>query len=289
VPAAELARRGAREESPVIDEPFDAGGGHHEITDDGTGVLVLSSDEARPVAAILALRRFNARYRGLPHTASREQKKAIIAEMIAVLKANPNLIARAGTPLGDPPNLGEIAAHGGQTQRFQPKSGNPSYAQLWELESEHVIPRSYADALFAAFDLPAVSETEYKAMHTVLIYKGAADRKTEGEGGDNRVYHAIQAAAHELKGEVGRTRPTQRDRAAGLLRATIKRLYGEYAANARARTYEAIVEEHAAPLAESTHGAIRGTPAAPPHARVDMAFNVQLLDTTEMLLRRVGG
>ena len=113
------------------------------------------------------------------------------------------------------------------------------------------------------------------------------DARPRGGGGDNSVYRELQGAAHALKGEVGGPAPAQRSRAAELLRGTINRLYKAYADNARERTDEAIVEEHAAPLGGSTHGAIRGRPAAPPHARVDMAFNVQLLDTTEMLLGRM--
>ena len=132
----------------MIDEPFDAGGEHHEITDDGTGVLVLSSRQAQAVAAIGALKGLNRRYRALPHNASRAQKRGVIDEMIEVLKANPTLIVRGPTPLGDPPSLGEIAAHSGQTRSCR-RPATPSSHSSGSFESEHVIPRSYANALFA--------------------------------------------------------------------------------------------------------------------------------------------
>jgi hypothetical protein len=272
---------------PVIDEPFDVEGEHHDIVDDGTGTLVLSSPTNRPLSAIPALRRLYSEYRALPPTASKAQRQRIIRDMIAILEAHPDLITGSQERLGDPPNLGEVAPHRSQTKRFQPKSGRPQYARLWELESEHVIPRSYANALFAAFELPEVTEGEYEAMHTVLIYKGAADVKTEGIGGDNTVYRTLREAASEITAEGAKTRQSQRVRAVEYATTKAHELYEAYAANARVRTYEAIVVENAAPIDTSTHGAVRGTPPAPARSRVDDAFELQVNDTTEMLDRRL--
>jgi hypothetical protein len=274
-------------EGPVIDEPFDVEGEHHDLVDDGTGTLVLSSSTTRPVSAIPVLRRLYTAYRALPPTASKAQRERIIQEMIAVLKQHPDLVVRSAEHLGDPPNLGDVGPHSSQTKRFQPQSGKPQYARLWELESEHVIPRSYANALFAAFELPEVTGPEYEAMHTVLIYKGAADIKTEGSGGDNTVYKTLREAAHAIRAEGLKTEPSRRARAVEFATAKVHELYEAYAANARARTYEAIVVENVAPIENSTHGAVRGTPPAPSRSRVDDAFEAQVADTTAMLDRRL--
>jgi predicted transcriptional regulator len=271
----------------VIEEPFDVGGEHHEITDDGSGVLILTSSKPRAISDIAALRGLYARYRILQRRGSLAQKKAVIAEMIELLKQNSRLVGLATKQLGDAPNLGEIAPHRSQTPRFLPAAGEAQFARLWELESEHVIPRSYADALFAAFELPGVNETEYRAMHTILIYKGAADVKTEGTGGDNSVYRTLQGATREFTSEAVRTRPSERARARAYVHTTATRLYAQYAANARERTYEAIVSEHDATIGESTHGEVRGRPAAPPAARVDQAFEAQVGDTIGMLDSRL--
>jgi hypothetical protein len=227
-------------------------------------------------------------YTSLPLDATTAERRRIIRAMIALIRANPALLAElADEGLGDPPNLGDVRPHRSQTQRFQPRGGNPAYAPLWEVLSEHVIPRSFVDALFAAFSLGGVTSGEYGGMHTILIYKGAAGKKTNLTGGDNTVYQELQEAAAAIMGEVGATTPADRARAFDFAKGTVIGLFEAYATNALDRTYEAIVEEHAEPNGSSTNGAIRGTPAAPPRAKVDDAYGRQAADAANMLGRRL--
>ena len=122
-------------------------------------------------------------------------------------------------------------------------------------------------------------------MHTVLIYKGAADVKTEGAGGDNTVYRTLTEAAREvMEVAMASSNPAAHfDAAMG----TILRLFESYASNAIDRTFEAIVEEHAKPNGQSTNGDIRKCPAAPARAAVQSAFRLQAQDASTMLSGRL--
>ena len=216
---------------------------------------MVASDE-EPVSAIQQLGDLHREYRALPPDATITERRRIIRAMIRLIRDDPSLLAQLSSQgLGDAPSLGDVGPHQAQPPRFQPPGGNPSYAALWELESEHVIPQSYVSGLFAAFNLATVTSSEYRRMRTVLIYKGAADVKTEGAGGDNTVYRELVAASAEITA-TART-AGERDRAFSLARDTVFNLFESYAANARERTYEAIQVEWAAPVGTSTHGAPR--------------------------------
>jgi hypothetical protein len=115
--------------------------------------------------------------------------------MITLIKSDPTLIAQlADEKLGDPPNLGDVGPHGQQTKRFQPPPGKEQFAPLWELESEHVIPKQFLGSFFdeateiasgrGGPKLKKISNAEYRNLTTVMIYKVAADLKTDSIGGD---------------------------------------------------------------------------------------------------------
>ncbi|MEU8460379.1 DUF4157 domain-containing protein [Streptomyces sp. NPDC029003] len=166
----------------AIREPFDLAGENHEIHTDAQGRLMVASAHEEPVSAIDQLRALHAQYVTMRDTATERELRQIIREMIRVIRTPPGLLIGE---LGDPPNLGGVARHGEQPQRFRPRSGNPAYAELWELESEHVIPRSFVDSLIASHYSTEeerkdkwVTKAEYAAMHTILIYKKAANDKT---------------------------------------------------------------------------------------------------------------
>lgn len=270
----------------ALHEPFDLIGEDHAIYADPSGRLIVASNGAQPVSNLPPLIALHDQYTALPSTATIEQRRAIIRSMIALIRQDPSLLAQlADDGLGDPPNLGGVAPHRSQTQRFQPRSGSPSYAPLWELESEHVIPRSYANALFAAFSLGGTTSSEYRAMHTILIYKGAADLKTEGPGGDNTVYQTLQQTASEVMTVA--LASSQPARHFGAAMGTVRGLFEGYAANAVDRTTEAIAGEHAQTYGQSTKGAIRKRPVAPPEARVEEAFTLQAADVSGMLSARL--
>jgi hypothetical protein len=276
----------ATAEDEAIREPFDLIGEDHAIYAGADGALMVSSNGVHPVSDLEELVALHGEYTALPADATATERRRIIRAMIVLIRANPALLAElADEDLGDPPNLGDVRPHRSQSQRFQPRGGNPAYAPLWELESEHVIPQSYANALFGAFSLSAVTGSEYSGMHTILIYKRAADLKTEGAGGDNTVYRTLQETAREvIEVAMGSSQPAAHfDAAMG----TVLRLFESYAGNAIERTYEAIVEEHADPEGASTRGEIRRRPAAPARARVDDAFRRQAEDATLMLSDRL--
>lgn len=170
--------------------PFEVAGEQHQIYTDPSGTLMVASDP-EPVADLDRLKQLYAQYKALPPTATTGQKEAVIREMIGLIKGDPTLISQlAADKLGDPPNLGDVGPHDSQTQRFQPPSGKAQYAALWELESEHVIPRQFLGSFFDEARsvnptaMARISNAEYGELVTVLIYKVAADIKTEGVAGD---------------------------------------------------------------------------------------------------------
>jgi hypothetical protein len=203
------------EDDDHIDEAFAIGGERHHLFVNSANRLMVASDE-KPVSDLEQLHDLYSQYIGLAPSPM-APRKSVIEAMIELIKKDPALIAALGTTeqLYDPPNLGEVTRHGSQTQRFQPPSGKgPSYAPLWELESEHVIPKEFLGSFFKASrtvlaaaggaGLPAITEPEYDDLTTVLIYLVAADIKTDRIGGDLQTIR-------ELGAEWGRTIVTLRD------------------------------------------------------------------------------
>jgi hypothetical protein len=277
----------APEDEGPIHEPFDIAGEDHEIYVDPGGALMVASNGGQPVGTINQLRALHAQYTALPPTATRAERRRVIAQMIALIRADPSLLSQlAGAGLGDPPNLGAVGPHRSQTQRFQPRSGGTQYARLWELESEHVIPRSYANGLFEAFRAPPVTQSEYNAMHTILIYKGAADVKTEAPGGDNLVY---QDLATSTEGIMVAGAGGGDDASFRLAHTTAINLFNDYAEDAGERTLDAIDDEHGAkPSGQAqTNGALRARPPAPSQADVERAYRAQGADIQRFLSARL--
>jgi hypothetical protein len=174
----------------------------HEAYEDPSGLLTVASGTPKQAKDVAKLVQFHTEYRALPATASKGQKDAIIDRMIALIKADPELVALlAEEKMGDPPNLGEVGRHSGQSKRFQPKKKFEQYAPLWELESEHVIPKQFLGSFFdrvreslVARGLPgpaAITDGEYDALTTVLIFKVAADLKTDGDEADLAVIRQL--------------------------------------------------------------------------------------------------
>ena len=144
----------AAEEEGAIHEPFDLAGQDDEIYTGASGTLMVASNGGQAVTSLQQLTSLHNDYTALPATATDAERRRIIRAMIALIRQDPSLLAQlADQGLGDAPSLGDVRPHRGQPPRFQPRGGSPSYAALWELESEHVIPQSYVNALFAAFSL----------------------------------------------------------------------------------------------------------------------------------------
>jgi hypothetical protein len=276
---------GSEDGEDAIREEFDLASEEHAIFIDASGRLMVASAEPQPVSGLAQLRSLHDEYRALPEDATTAARRRTIQKMITLMKAHPHLLLSAVEEgIGDPPNLGEIRPHRSQTPRYRPPSGREAYAPLWELLSEHVIPRSFVDALFDAFRLDKpVTGSEYAAMRTILIYRGAANKKTEGTGGDNSVYRVLRESASEIMAAVmGSSQP-------GLHfdvgKETVRNLFELYAENALDRTVEAVIEEHASRAEgdEKTKGELRGTPPRPTEERLEEAFEGQAEDVVEML------
>ncbi|NJP46560.1 hypothetical protein [Actinacidiphila epipremni] len=269
----DAAETGAEGEPGPVHEHFTLDGQDHEIFDAPGGELVVASENPQPVSRIDQLRTLHGQYRALPATATRAERRRVIAAMIALIRADPTLVAQLTGHLGDPPNLGEIRPHRSQTARYQPPAGMASYARMWELESEHVVPRSYVDSLLAARGQSAVTPGEYGGMHTILIYKGAADLKTDSPGGD-------QSLLRQLAGRV-RTGAQPGRVGAGDSAANALRAFTMLAEGAIRRTVAAVGGE------QGTNGAARGTSSAKPdESLIRQAAAAQRADIDAILAGR---
>ncbi|MFZ3493219.1 eCIS core domain-containing protein [Streptomyces sp. 5.8] len=282
------APAGAGGQKPeALHEHFDLAGEDHEVYPDSQGRLMVASAKAQPVGNLDQLRALDDQYRALPATATATERRRIIREMIRLIRNPPGLLVSA---LGDPPNLGGVARHGSQPQRFRPRSGNPAYAELWELESEHVIPRSYVDSVILSHFSSAgdreknwVTKEEYAHMHTILIYKQAANDKTNrartknvkttkevGLGSDQRLLKnfAIRTESGTLPG-----RGTPADNA--------RRAFKMLAEGAVRRTVDAVSIDY------KNHGVLRGSKEALPTEKgIRNAAALQLKDINEFLAKR---
>src|SRR6185437_5502694 len=108
------------------------------------------------------------------------RKEAADKHVVNVVKA----VKAAGSPnapRASAPGIGTVAEHAAQQVRLKDQ-GVP----VWVMESEHIIPRGFVDAALTALGYLGVPRKggEYESMHTILIYEGAADRKTKGDEGD---------------------------------------------------------------------------------------------------------
>ncbi|TQN48572.1 uncharacterized protein DUF4157 [Humibacillus xanthopallidus] len=209
-----------------------------------------------------------------------EKKKAAnrtVADVIDEVKA----AGSPDAPRASAPGIGAVASHSAQQSRLH-KSEIP----VWAMESEHVIPRGFVDAAVTALGangIPAAGP-DYNAMRTVLIYRGAADRKTEGDSGDASLWNAFSTdATRAIRAAV-----SEPDTSVSLLRAAhmIREHLEAFSHNALLRTYVAIIEEN------EEHGEARGPvgqpePPTPGKSRVDEAFARQLDDIGRILEDRM--
>lgn len=261
-----------------VDQSFHVGALAHRIWSDPSGRLMVAS-HTQPVSQLGPLKQLNDDYRNLPADATIAARKRIVDAMIDLIKQDPSLIAAlAGTHgVYDPPNLGEVARHRAQTGRWVPEGANPAFAPLWHLQSEHVVPQAYLDKLFEAIDgrlqrhgltMPRITDPEYKAMTTVLIYEEASHRKTRTASGDAAI---IRSLAEEFDNEIralrrarNLSRDREGDRSAFLERARVlqSRLdvafdEGRVSGGVYQRTVQAITAEW------SQNAVARGWPALP--------------------------
>ena len=219
-----------------VDRSFMIGSHKHRIWTDSGGRLMVASNNPQPVTNLDQLKSLDAQYRALPADAPIVARNRIVDAMVVLIKAHPQLVGELAQThqVYDPPNLGDVGRHRAQAARWMPEGANPAFAPLWHLESEHVIPQAYLDKLFEAIDvrlqrrglgMARITDAEYNAMTTVLIYRGAADIKTDAAGGDAET---IRALADHFDAEIGALRRARNfsgdregDRGAFLARAKL--------------------------------------------------------------------
>lgn len=133
--------------------------------------------------------------------------------------------------------------------------------------------------------VPAASP-DYNAMHTVMVYKGAADIKTDEPGADQEKINVFKEAMRELVTEYFATKPSQRPGVADAMHGAVTNLTNRFAQDARGRLVAAIAAEN------RQNGAKRGPDGSPEPVRpgadkVDEAYNKQMTDINRQLQGRV--
>jgi hypothetical protein len=126
-----------------------------------------------------------------------------------------------------PAGLGQVMAH--ESQPSPRPGGKDPIRATW---SEHVIPRSFIDSMFRTVGLPRVTPAEYKSMATILIYRGARERKDFGENADFSLLKKfkLRVVTGKVSGRVG----------AGDSPENAKRAFGMLSKGAIRRTVEAV-------------------------------------------------
>lgn len=274
--------------APSINETFDVDGEKHSLTSRDDGELVVASDD--PIAVSThpdkAVRKAYDLYRQAVEDApTAAQRKAVsaryITPVLAALKSWLKTVAKQ-VPRESAPGIGNVAPYGSQVSSLR-ESGVPR----WYMEAEHLIPRGASSAAFALMGHEPVTDSEYDAQHTIMIYKDAADLKTnQKKEGDKALIARMKKVGKELisdiSGELAKTKASHRQR---VLETTIKNLLHEVARNAVGRTYKAVAED------SKTHGkdrGKRGSPekATPTEAAIFFAANKQAEDIMKQLRRR---
>ena len=271
-----------------VHEDFDVGaaGEDHTISNrEGTNVLVMQSDptvlDQHPSEDV---RDAYAKYladiaAATSPTAKREAANANLRIIVAKIKA----AGDAAAPGASAPGIGTVDRHKNQQSKMR-QSGVP----VWFTESEHVIPRSFIDTAFAALAQQGIpmGSADYREMHTILIYKGAANLKTHGPFGDASRINDFKNAIGETMEEVFRTRRSGLTRALGESHRASMSLLDAFGEEAIDRTLDAIKGEN------TENAAARGPagepePLRPSESAVISAATLQQADLNAQLEARI--
>ena len=174
---------------PVWDGKFKVGEEDHQLFFQNDTMLVASDKphefpevvEARSLLQQIgvAFRQKTGRKKGETTIKERdEQIQKLVDQVIALLKAHPDLWDKLKTGVGHAPNIGNVAPHGSQDTGWQPPKGQEQFMPYWALESEHVIPDNHVTALFEELVIAPTTAVEYSQMTTVMLYIGASALKT---------------------------------------------------------------------------------------------------------------
>ncbi len=266
---------------------FEVDGEAHSIYTgaDGSSLIVASTPtelDKHPDAAVRAAYRA---YRIAVDAAATVagKKRASASPLAAIIAAVRKWLKRTKSkdPQASAPGIGNIAPY-----RSQPSSLRADFA-VWALEREHVVPRGFANALFKALRVEGIpaGKADYKAQTTIMIYKGAANRKTHGPDADNAMTREIKANLADVLAEYHKTKPSQRDAAADVVIDALFNLLAGYAEDAATRT--SIAVEHENRQNKARRGP-PGTPEAvtPDPGRVKHAAVQQIQDIVRQLKAR---
>jgi hypothetical protein len=270
-----------------VHETFDIGTEDHEInTETGSNVLILSSEtptflDAHPNKGV---RDAYATYlREIDEATSPTGRKEAANRNLSIIVTKVKAAGGADAPGASAPGIGTVDLHTSQQSKMR-RSG----IEVWFTESEHVIPRSFIDVAFATLAQEGVpmGGADYGHMHTILIYKGAANYKTHGPFGDQSKINEFKEVIHEVREETFLTRRNGLSRALDEMgRATVHLLEG-FGLEAVTRTEDAIEQEN------DDHGEERGPegspePPTPTASAVLNAASLQRDDINDQLQQRV--
>ncbi len=285
-----LMGRGAPEAPlfpPVpVDEDIDIGTEGHELKNNpGTDNLVMHSDPIQldqhpsPEVRAAYATYLSETAAATSVTAKREAANRNLRIIVQKIKA----FGDPAAPGASAPGIGTVGMHSSQQSRMR-RSGIP----VWFTESEHVIPRAFINAAFEALSQAGVPAggADYNNMHTILIYKGAANAKTNGEFGDQSTINDFKNTISEIVQEVLGTHQENPSMARTEMVSAVMRLLSAFASEAKQRTNLAINQEN------QDNKAARGPagspePPTPISSAVDNAFNQQKNDANNQLQARI--
>jgi len=269
-----------------VHEPFEVGEEDHAInSQEGSNALILSSTptllDAHPDADV---RDAYAKYlREIDEAESASAKREAANRNLRIIVNKIKAAGDAAAPGASAPGIGTVDLHRNQQSRLR-RSG----VTVWFLESEHVIPRAFVDTTFLALGQAGVPAggADYNAMHTILIYKGAAERKTRGPFGDLSRINDFKESVEELGEEAAGPRAPRPGNTRAAMASAEWRLLNAFAAEAVDRTEDAIAGEN------TEHGAARGPegtpePPTPATGAVDSAVAAQRDDIDDLLQERI--
>lgn len=123
---------------------------------------------------------------------------AVYGKVNPAKKKETNKKAASGN--GQPEGLGQAMPH--ESQPSPRPGGKDPIRATW---SEHVIPRSFMDSMLRTLGLPKVTPAEYQSMTTILIYRGARERKDFGENADFSLLKKfkLRVVTGKVSGRVG--------------------------------------------------------------------------------------
>ncbi|MGH3822373.1 MAG: phage tail protein [Pseudonocardiaceae bacterium] len=187
-------------------------------------------------------------------------------------------------PQASAPGIGNIAPYRNQPSSLR-KPGDPP---VWAMTAEHVIPRAFSDAAFTALkleDIPA-GGTDYEAQHTIMIYKGAADLKTNPPGADNAMTSDLKSKHAEILDHYHKAKPSARPALVRVVFDAVAGLLAGYADDAVDRTVKAVNEEN---KINRTRRGLPGSPerSTPPRDRIQKAAWQQIQDIVRQLRSRL--